>query len=723
MKKIIQFGQLFVFLLSFSIKTNASHLSGGELRYTYLGNNLYEISAVLYRDCNGIQMNSFIELTCNAPSIAASFTDSLILVSGSGISIPSACPSVVTTCQGGLPSVFGFEKYLYKKTFILPPASDWTMTIYQALRTGGITNIISPASTIFQISCSLNNFNFPFNNSPVFSNDPVLILSVNSTAFISNGIYDPDGDSISVSLAPAEDGTSTVTYQSGFTFFSPISVSGTMMLDSTNGDLYLTPSTPETDIVVYLISEYRNGQLIGHTKRENIVHVIANNNHLPSINYTFPFVATACYGDTLNLSIVTSDLDLNDSTFIDTIFNNLPTGSFQYSLIPGKNQSAQLIFISDSTMVSSTPYTFTIKVRDNACSMYGIQYYSFRLYTNNCNSLVWPGDADSDSDVDIYDVLPIGIAYNSNGLSRMNASTNWVGQPSPFWGSNFISGVNYMHADCNGNGIIDSADLNSVNLNYGLIHPLRVRENNNLNHSVGTLSLKSSVDSMMPGVPFSLKISLGDSISAVNNIYGIAFRISFNPQLIDTSASSILVSNSWIGSPGVNLISFIKKFWSLGYIDVCLVRTDMNNVTGGGMIGELMIQFLPTASPQSNSYFNVSGIKAIDNIESLISLNSEGDTVLVSALNTGVTQEFDLSKLIIYVNQITENLIIDFSNQDQMIHDINLYDLNGKKVIASSNYSKELTLVNIDLGSIKQGVYIVEVLTPNNIFRKSFLKN
>ncbi|MCI5058867.1 MAG: hypothetical protein MRY83_22325, partial [Flavobacteriales bacterium] len=88
----------------------------------------------------------------------------------------------------------------------------------------------------------------------------------------------------------------------------------------------------------------------------------------------------------------------------------------------------------------------------------------------NLSDTIWPGDCDANGVADIVDILPIGIGYGSTGPVRPNATINWVGQFGNDWGTNFVNGVDYKHADCNGDGLIDQNDLSAILLNYGLTH-------------------------------------------------------------------------------------------------------------------------------------------------------------------------------------------------------------------------------------------------------------
>ena len=94
----------------------------------------------------------------------------------------------------------------------------------------------------------------------------------------------------------------------------------------------------------------------------------------------------------------------------------------------------------------------------------------FRLDTAD----VWPGDTDADGIAHHVDVLNIGLAYGNIGVGRPQARLQWQAQRAINWDSLFHAGLNYKHADCNGDGIVNTDDTLAIHLNYGLIHPKRV---------------------------------------------------------------------------------------------------------------------------------------------------------------------------------------------------------------------------------------------------------
>ncbi|MEO1263449.1 MAG: T9SS type A sorting domain-containing protein [Bacteroidota bacterium] len=81
---------------------------------------------------------------------------------------------------------------------------------------------------------------------------------------------------------------------------------------------------------------------------------------------------------------------------------------------------------------------------------------------------IFPGDANNDGTANHFDVLPIGVAFGTEGIPRPGASPVWQGQlhPEPWPETLPVSGINYAFADTDGNGFIDEFDTDIIALNF-----------------------------------------------------------------------------------------------------------------------------------------------------------------------------------------------------------------------------------------------------------------
>ncbi|MCB0544060.1 MAG: T9SS type A sorting domain-containing protein [Saprospiraceae bacterium] len=81
---------------------------------------------------------------------------------------------------------------------------------------------------------------------------------------------------------------------------------------------------------------------------------------------------------------------------------------------------------------------------------------------------MYPGDTNNDGVANHFDLLPIGLAYGMEGIPRPGATQQWSLQIlEPAWPDALpVSGINKGFADSDGNGFIDSLDIDAIALNY-----------------------------------------------------------------------------------------------------------------------------------------------------------------------------------------------------------------------------------------------------------------
>lgn len=139
---------------------------------------------------------------------------------------------------------------------------------------------------------------------------------------------------------------------------------------------------------------------------------------------------------------------------------------------------------------------------------------------------VWPGDANNDGKVTIFDINSIVAMYwNKTGPARESASMDWQGQLCQPWSPEAAT-----YADCNGNGKIDIFDINAVVVNFGRTHQ---------HGSIQEHGLQKSLPGIASGCPVHLQaldydettnefwvdVIVGDGVNAIQNLKIISFEL------------------------------------------------------------------------------------------------------------------------------------------------------------------------------------------------------
>ncbi|MCB0562114.1 MAG: hypothetical protein KDD09_24345, partial [Phaeodactylibacter sp.] len=238
---------------------------------------------------------------------------------------------------------------------------------------------------------------------------------------------------------------------------------------------------------------------------------------------------------------------------------------------------------------------------------------------------VWPGDANADNIAHHIDLLNIGLAYGFQGTPRLVDGANWTGVAAASWPQEFANGVNYKHADCNGDGVVDANDRQVLAQNYGLTHgPLGA-----VPSLPGTdIDPPAYIDfpGLIPvGTSFNIPIIVGSQNLPIQDVYGIAFTVVFDPQVFDPGALEIAYPVSWFGEPGINTLSIDRTYAAEGRIEVALTRTDQNNVSGYGPVAYLIGIIDDIAGFRPDTEVSIENVVAISVDEVLIPV--QGRTV------------------------------------------------------------------------------------------------
>jgi gliding motility-associated-like protein len=446
-----------VYCVSFLIPktTHATHSMGADISYECLGNNDYRLRLTFYRDCAGIDAPLGVQVLihstiCNIDTFAFLLPDS-----GTGNDIVPVCPSVITTCHNG--NFTGIEEWVYSRIFHFPAnCTDWTISYELCCRNGAITTIQAPLNQNIYIFAHLNNTISPCNSSPTFTNKPVPFVCQGQPFSFNHGAYDVDGDSLAYSvISPLSVGGSQVQYRPGYSAYAPLYSVPSMIFDPVTGDFTVTPQILEVTVMAIMVSEYRNGILIGQVERDMQLTVINCTNILPAltgINGTNNFTATICAGAPFCFDMFSSDPDTGQNVTV-TWDRGVTAGGFTAN---GTGRpTGTFCWTPTLADASPTPHCFTATVKDNSCPLNGSQIYSYCITVVNVNV-----NAGTDQVV------------NCGALGNLNATaTTTTGNVSLQW-NNGVSGPTQQvgpgtYTVTATNGMCTASDVVTVTANGG----------------------------------------------------------------------------------------------------------------------------------------------------------------------------------------------------------------------------------------------------------------
>lgn len=308
--------------------------------------------------------------------------------------------------------------------------------------------------------------------------------------------------------------------------------------------------------------------------------------------------------------------------------------------------------------------------------------------------LVWPGDADNNGVADITDVLSIGVAYGSQGNGRPNATQVWAPQTGVPWGLTFDSGVDFIHADGDGDGSVTSADIQPVLSNFGETHQKR----SSLNANGVPLCLEYP-DSAGPGDTIRVDIYVGDVAAPAADAHGFAIVLGYDRGIIDSSTISTALRSEWLGSNLLDVSNSENKFhWAIS-------RTDQQDtLTFGRMGGVDMIMIDDLAKT----------VPIVITVEEALLMDETGKISSVSVGNCNAAARL-LNGLDIYPNPAMERVTIGW--EDYEVDEIEIYGPSGQLKTRCEGMSGQSTL-DLDTEGFAPGIYIVRAKLKNGLLTR-----
>lgn len=388
-------------------------------------------------------------------------------------------------------------------------------------------------------------------------------------------------------------------------------------------------------------------------------------------------------GDELSLTTI-----LIEPSFGTTSFE--PDGVITLDYIAGEYEPVDaLIYVTVDSAGNSGIGTLTILIGEG-------------------DECVWPGDANDDNVANHVDLLSIGLFYGDTGPSRYSDSTNWEAQYSIDWEyPSFLSLNDRKYADCNGDGIIDEADILPILDNYGQIHA----RTTDIEGGDGfpPLGFTFFSDTVYAGAEVSIPVYLGSADFPATNIYGLAFTIEYSSDLIVPGTMSVTFNTGWLAETEDELISLNRDDDGNGLFDVAVSRINNTSITGYGHIGEVsfvMEDNLAGKITDLTAVLNLCPVSptitnALGNLVLADGIDLICDSVVVLQLSAGMNDWSETWNL--YPNPVTHEFTITTIDTENYTYRI--FNALGQPVISGSFWGNQSTIIFEQ----PTGTYLLEI--------------
>ena len=330
---------------------------------------------------------------------------------------------------------------------------------------------------------------------------------------------------------------------------------------------------------------------------------------------------------------------------------------------------------------------------------------------------VWPGDANRDRVVDVKDLLNIGAGYSKSGPARPTASINWLEQPCMDWKDTFSSYVNFKHADCNGDSIINSSDTLAISANYSKVHP----KNTIINQGKPTdppLYFVFNKDSAKAGDLVQADIMYGSSTIPAKNIYGLAFSVLYDASLIESVSSDL--SSCWLSAKPLSMVVVPYS----GQIDMAMVRTDQKDSSGYGKIGSLLFKIASTIPSGFNPFvLSFSNNEQVNSILQYQAIYLKTDSFTVGKLVSGIQSAKSNFDIKISPNPASSVLNLQVNSMENETFSYFISDAEGR-IINNGNIHIMPGENNhfINLQGINPGIYLLSIQNKQGVQKLKFVK-
>ena len=283
-----------VLLAVFSLSAKASHITGGEMYYTFTGINngqyQYIVTLKLFQRCNsGRQFTN--------PAIVSVFdkTNNLRVIDISvnisrqeNISLTNNNPCITN------PPIVCYDVAYYVFTVSLPAsASGYVLASQVNYRIAGINNL-SPgynnigATYTAEIPGNANGSAVPENNSAAFTGSDLVVVCANNDFTYSFAAQDADGDELRYSFCEAYASTGPgggggaptnpppfppVPYNIGSGFDVSLPLGNTVIIDPATGLLSGIAPAPGTYVITVCVQEVKNGVVIATQRKDLQINI------------------------------------------------------------------------------------------------------------------------------------------------------------------------------------------------------------------------------------------------------------------------------------------------------------------------------------------------------------------------------------------------------------------------------------------------------------------
>jgi gliding motility-associated-like protein len=332
----------------FILNVFATHNRAGEITYSQVSGLTYDFTITTYTKASSVDADR----------------SELVIFWGDGSS-----NTLPRTAEAYLANDIKLNRYTGRHTYSGP--FNYVVYVIDPNRIESILNISNSVNVPFYIEDTLKILDptiYGFNSSPILFNPPIDFGNVNEVFVHNPNAFDPDGDSLSYTLIPPKQGVGMQVPG----YVSPTVINpgpdNVLTLDVYTGELrWITPKKQGIYNVAILITEFRNGLVIGTVVRDLQIIIQAADNQPPVIEGKQQICIVA--GDTINEIYIARDPNVLNKILMTS--NGAPyevdqsKANFQVTQA-GNPAYSKFYWATNCDHLRNTDYQVVIKAEDDA---------------------------------------------------------------------------------------------------------------------------------------------------------------------------------------------------------------------------------------------------------------------------------------------------------------------------------------------------------------------
>ncbi|MEZ4886246.1 MAG: choice-of-anchor L domain-containing protein [Chitinophagales bacterium] len=447
---------------------------------------------------------------------------------------------------------------------------------------------------------------------------------------------------------------------------------------------------------------------------------------IPSSTTTYSVIVTNNSGCTATdeITIEVEDLQLelaenfivceNEVLSLQTL-PDLPNVSYEWTPSIGLNDS----HTANPTITTTETRTYTLTTISTLGCMDTIQ-----TTIEVAEDCVYPGDADDNGKVNMFDLFAIGQHFGKSGFARNSISNKWQGFGVYDWNGIQTNGKNIKYIDCNGDGEIGFKDTVALVYNFDL----HQKSGGFTKGVLGDPELQFIPNFEVIGVgeTLELEVWIGSNENPVNDLYAIAFETFFNTNLIDAGSISMDYTASDMGTVGVDLLAVDLVNESTGRINVSMAKIDPPGLSGRLYLLTIRMKTQDIINSENFS-FNITDFGATNsnsnellvNVDNTPTIEVNPEIVGIEALSTSIPYQ-------LYPSFTQDGFYLNYTLQKKPSVQVTLFDFSGRQLgilcrQTESSLGSFQQYIDLKERNLAAGVYLIEVKVEGRTYREKIV--